>query len=93
MPSPETQRVEEIIKKLNKVYLRLAYGKSDVETAKKEVDEILTQDRTSIHTNLVAAVEGLPRRRIFKFGTDVLGDEWYVDKEEVLTIINSIFKE
>ena len=38
------ERIEEIRQKLNKVYLRLAYGKSDIETAKKEVDEILHQE-------------------------------------------------
>jgi len=34
--------VEELRGKLNKIYLRLAYGKSDIEKTKREVDEILT---------------------------------------------------
>jgi ribosome-binding ATPase YchF (GTP1/OBG family) len=41
---PEREVIEEVRQKLNKVYLRLAYGKSDIETAKKEVDEILHQE-------------------------------------------------
>ena len=44
MTTPPERGIEEIRQKLNKVYLRLAYGKSDIETAKKEVDEILHQE-------------------------------------------------
>ena len=36
--------------KLNKTYLRLAYGKSDIQKTKKEVDDILNEIITSRDT-------------------------------------------
>lgn len=34
--------IETVRSKLNKIYLRLVYGKSDIEKTKQEVDELLT---------------------------------------------------
>lgn len=68
------ERIEEIRQKLNKVYLRLAYGKSDIETAKKEVDEIL-------HQELQKAREE-ERERIIK----IINDVGYVNAENLETL-------
>ena len=37
------EHIEEVRKKLNTIYLRLAYGKSDINKTKQEVDLILSE--------------------------------------------------
>ena len=55
---PEAISNKEIARnRLNKVYLRLAYGKSDIATAKQEVDEILTSLLTSQRASDVRRLE------------------------------------
>jgi len=49
--------VEESLNKLNKVYLRLAYGRSDIVKAKQEVNDILTQTLQAERQRREEAVE------------------------------------
>lgn len=103
MPSPETQRVrsvEEISKEQHIKWL----GKAETAQFKdsgemtvlpygylgQAITETLNQDRTSIHTSLVAAVEG-KRKDIRNYPTEL--DVYNQALDDTLTIINSIFKE
>ena len=56
MNTPDTEWARN---KLNKTYLRLAYGKSDIEKTKKEVDGILNEVRASRDTYWKERVEEL----------------------------------
>ena len=71
---PEAISNKEIARnRLNKVYLRLAYGKSDIATAKQEVDEILTSLLTSQRASDVRRLEGL------KVGASRKIDPWSIE--------------
>ncbi len=86
METPKIKSVEELAKK----YVSLCDIIHDGE-AYKEMEKAITQDRASIHTSLVAAVEG--KKYTEDQGIDAEMESYNAALDDILTIINSIFKE
>ena len=93
-----TSRIEEIRKQLYPIFHSFEVGQIDDVLAKQMVNAVLsralTQDRASIHTSLVAAVEGLELKKKVMHDHEYIVDKSPKEiKRDTLTIINSIFKE
>lgn len=86
--------VEELVKSKTRALLHPGVGLLYVR--EEDAVELLTQDRHSLHTSLVAAVEGLKYQQPHVDTPFHTEDKIYAMNatlDQVLTIINSIFKE
>lgn len=100
METPKIKSVPELVDAIDDA-IHEASGDYISYSAENKVKAVITQDRASLHTSLVAAVEGKKEDAI-KHPAQYLGDPrrseghntgYNQALDDTLTIINSIFKE
>ena len=96
METPKIKRPHEVAEMPRAIYL-YERGELTPSEVQKIATKAITQDRASLHTSLVAAVEGKRiKTKIGDFESTALNlEKLYFNKglDAALTIINSIFKE